>query len=130
MANLFEVAARKKYRFETKKGSVATEDLWDMPLQSKDGFNLDVLAVSLQGQTEEVKSFVKPRATGNTDIKNKLDIVVHVIETKLAEADAREKSAANKEKKEFLLSALKKKQNDALLNMSEEELQAKIAELS
>lgn len=129
--SLFEVASRKKYRFQTKKGLVGVEDLWDLPLQSKDGFNLDVLAVSLSDKLEDgSKSFVNRRMSENTDGKNKLDIVVHVINTKIEESKAREKAAENKEEREKLLGILKTKQDEALGKLSEDDIKKRIEALS
>ncbi len=42
--SMFEQAARKQYRYPTTRGFVTTEQLWEMPLQSKTGFDLDTTA--------------------------------------------------------------------------------------
>ena len=129
MENLFETAIRSKYRFDTIRGSVTVEDLWDMPLESKDGFNLDVLAVSLSDKTEHVKSFVSPKNPENTVNKAKLDIVVYVIETKLKEIKEREDRASNKERKEKLLGILQQKQDEELTRLTEAEIKEEISRL-
>jgi hypothetical protein len=44
MSNLFERATRLKLRFSTNKNEITVEDLWELPLQSKTGFDLDNVA--------------------------------------------------------------------------------------
>jgi len=127
---LFETAVRKKFRYETTKGLITTEDLWDMPLLSKNSFNLDILAVSLSNQLEEVKSFVTSRSKTDSETKAKLDIVVHVIDTKLKDAQNKEQAAVQSEKKQRILSILKDKQDDTLKGMSEADLRKELESLN
>ncbi len=42
---MFEEASKLKLRFETTRGLVAVEDLWDIPLIGNNGFSLDILAM-------------------------------------------------------------------------------------
>lgn len=130
MENLFEMATRKKFRFETLRGSVTVEDLWDMPLQSRDKFDLDEVAIQLSNDIEEVKSFVVERRVEDVIAKAKLDLVVHIIKTKLAEAKENEEAGVRAEKKERILQIIKNKQDAKLEEMSEEELQQQLGELS
>lgn len=130
MEELFETAVRKKFRYETTKGLITTEDLWDMPLLSKNSFNLDILAVSLSNQLEEVKSFVTSRSKTDSETKAKLDIVVHVIDTKLKDAQNKEQAAVQSEKKQRILSILKDKQDDTLKGMSEADLRKELESLN
>ena len=44
MSNIFELATRKALRFGTERGPVTVEQLWQMPLQSKNLFDLDNVA--------------------------------------------------------------------------------------
>ena len=47
--NIFEMATRKKIRFNSPQGDLSTEDLWDLPLSSKVNgkANLDDIAKDL-----------------------------------------------------------------------------------
>ena len=42
--NIFEYAARSKIRFQSTKGELTVEQLWDVPLRSRDDFNLNAVA--------------------------------------------------------------------------------------
>ena len=44
MDNLFLQATREKFRFESSKGDLSVEQLWDLPLTSRTGFDLDTVA--------------------------------------------------------------------------------------
>lgn len=124
---MFEKATRLKLRFATTRGLVSVEDLWDMPLSSKDGFNLDVAAIHVN---EELKSrsesFVTPKSIDAESNSLKLDILKHVIACKLQEAKDREDALAKKSRKEYILSIIKDKQNEELKNKSIEELEKEL----
>lgn len=129
LAELLTTAARKKYRFDTVRGQVTVEDLWDMPLTGgRDNFNLDTLAIQLD-EAVDTKSFVKRRTSTANVNQHKLDIVKHVIDTKVAELDAAEVAAANKVKKEKLLAALASKEEQKFVAMSEEDIRKELATL-
>lgn len=131
--NTFEMASRAKLRFPTSRGDVASESLWDMPLTSKAGFDLDTVAktvnAELKQQAEEsfVQTSTNPR---KAQLELQLEIVKYVIAEKQAENAARLTAAANREKREKLLDILAKKQDQALENLPLEELQAQIAALA
>lgn len=134
--SIFENASRMKYRYDTSVGKITTEDLWDLPLRSRGGKpSLDGVAMSLAkyiSESKEVTSFVDDSAPNSSLLyaKNRLEVVKAVISYK---KDAEEKAAKKEENtlmKERLLQALDKKGQDAIDNMSEEEIQKKLKELS
>lgn len=128
--DLFILAARKKFRFETSKGLLAVEDLWDMPLVSKDNFNLDTLAIQLDNLAD-TKSFVK-RRSANTNLninEQKLEIVKFIIDTKVGEIEAAEHAALVRQKKQKLLDALANREDQKVHAMSEDQIRAELAEL-
>lgn len=119
-------ASRKKYRFQTPKGLLTTEDLWDLSLTS-----LDVIAVSIDNalQTAGGKSFIRKREKSTTDLENQLSIVKHVIETKQAETEASQLRAQKQQQKEFLNSLLEKKKIQQLESLSPEEIEKQLKAL-
>ena len=135
VTNIFEYATRHKLRFASSRGELTVEQLWDVPLRSSDGvFDLNAVAKeasrALKLITEE--SFV------DTDVKNPertrreaaLEVVKYIIEVKLAEEEAANKRAAKKLEREKLLKILAEKQEGKLSDLSEKELQRRIAALS
>lgn len=124
--NLLVVASRKKYRFESGRGVVGVEELWDLSLEA-----VDKIAVALHEQIEKAgsKSFLQKRAASTTELENKLAIAKFVIETRSAEQDAAKVKAAKQAEKARLLEALANQQDKELQNLSSEELKKRIAEL-
>lgn len=133
MQNIFEYATRTKLRFPSIKGELSIEQLWDVPLRSRDDFNLDVIAKTankaLKETTEE--SFVEtPKKTAEqTRRESVMEAVKYIIDTKVSEEKADAKRAENKKEKEKLLEILAEKQDGKLSKMSEEELKKRIKAL-
>jgi hypothetical protein len=128
-SNMFEYATRNKIRFASTRGELSTEQLWDVPLRSKDGFDLDAVAKTanktLKGLTEE--SFVSTERTPAIDrAELALEIVKHVIGVRLAEEAAAKRRAENRVERERLLAILAEKQAGKLSELSEKELQKRI----
>jgi uncharacterized small protein (DUF1192 family) len=131
--DIFEYATRNKIRFESARGSLSVEQLWDAPLRSNDDFNLNAIARSankvLKDATEE--SFVSAgvRTAAHVRLERTLDVVKRVIEVKLGdEADAKRR-AENKKEREELLAILADKEKGKLSELSVKELQKRIAAL-
>ena len=130
---LFIKATKLKLRFQTAKGMLAVEDLWDLPLTSITGkVNLNQLAINAYSNIDSTLtvSFVstsKVKAE-STDVL-RLDILKHIITSKLA-SNALTLNANNKaEEKRQLLTLLQQAKINALGALSEEELTKRIAAL-
>ena len=131
---MFAFATRKKFRFDTYKGQVTVEDLWDLPLTATNGRpNLDDIAKELykKMKDENEMSFVKPTSQVNKEfniIKTKFDIVKYIIDVKLAEAEAAKKAKETKARNQRILGLIAQKEDEALASKSKEELLAMLAE--
>lgn len=132
--NVFERAARRAYRYPSNKGELTTEQLWQLPLQSKNGFDLDSVAKAINAQIKASaeESFVTPAAVDNpsTELKYMLGIVVAIISTKVAERDAAQTAAVRKAERDRLTQILHLRTEQDLMQLTPEELQKRIAELS
>ncbi len=131
---MFEKASRIKLRFETTKGLLSVEDLWDLPLTSTTSkVNLDEIARGLHQKvtTQTDISFVNPTAKSAAAEKDQLslDIIKQVISVRLAENEAAAKIRANVEQKKKILEILDQKDTESLKGKSEAELRAMVAEL-
>lgn len=124
MANLFEIASKKKYRFPYK-GPIGTEDLWDLaPAQLDSVYKALNKMVKVQGEDSLMNN-----SGVDEDLKNQIEIVRYIYTVKKEEAAAKKTEAENKEKKKLVMEILAEKQNAALRNMSEEDLQKMLEEL-
>lgn len=98
-----------------------------MPLTSNTGkANLDDIARSLfkQLKEESTESFVVKAPKANTTIQLGFDLVRHIIDVRLAEAEVLAAARANKEKKQQLLNIIAQKENEQLMGSSLDELKA------
>lgn len=130
--NIFEIASKNKFRFESPKGSLSVEDLWDLPLTSATGkANLDAIAVGLFGQlgSSATISFVNDDAKTDSTVQVKFDIVKHIIDFKKAERKAASEAAERADKKQTLLAIIAQKETEALLGTDLEELRRQVAAL-
>lgn len=129
---MFEKANRLKLRFDTSKGMMSVEDLWDLPLTSATGkANLDDIAKGLfrQLKDEGDVSFVNPSASKDKTLQMKFDIVKHIIDVRVAENAATETARANREKKQMILGIIAQKENEQLTSASLEDLQRMVESL-
>lgn len=116
----FKLATQQKLRFQTVKGLLSTEQLWDLSLEE-----LDVVAVSLQDQYEESgkKSFLVKRSIKDKTIKLKFDIVLDVLNTKNEELELARQKAEDKAHNNKILELIAEKQDESLKGKSIKELE-------
>jgi hypothetical protein len=122
---MFEKAARMKLRFP-HKGLCTVEDLWDIPLEALDRIFKD-LNIKIKAQKEE--SLLETRSKEDEILDLKIAIVKHIVEVRLSEQKARKDLAAKSEKKQKLLGIIAEKQDNALRDLSVDELTKLVDEL-
>lgn len=130
--NIYQQATRNKLRFASNKGDLTVEQLWDLPLSSKTGVDLDTIAKSVNRELNALaeESFVQTKSSPQkTLLALKLEIVVDVIHTIEAENEERRKRADKLAQKAFLEEVLHSKKEDALKGLSVEELEKRLAEM-
>ena len=131
--NIFEQATRRAIRFESAKGDLSVEQLWDLPLRSRNQFDLDTVAKTVNRQLNAVteESFVSVRENpAKETLSLKLEIVKHIISVKLQEAEEARNRATKASEKEKLLRLLDEKQNEALRALTPEEIQERLKALA
>lgn len=123
---LFIIAARKKFRFNSAHGQLTVEDLFDLNLAK-----LDFIAVALDEEIQKAgrKSFVQKRTNSTTALEAQLEIVKFVIETKQTEAEERKIKEQNEARRAFLLDLKNKKALEQIEGLSIEEIDKQIASL-
>jgi len=121
--SIFKKAIRAKLRFNSSKGILSTEDLFDLNKSQ-----LHNLYVSLDEQTTKGNGLLEKTVQDQT-LQLKMEIVKDVFETKEAEKEARQNIAARKAKEQRILEILQKKQDESLENLTEDELKKMLEEL-
>ena len=116
--NIFELATKNKFRFPYK-GMISVEDLWDL-----NRTQLDSIYKTLNKEVKQVQeeSLMMTKSDEDAEVLAKIEIVKHIFKVKEQEAMAKMVAAENAEKKRHILDILARKQDDALQNMSEDEL--------
>jgi hypothetical protein len=126
---MFDTVTRNKIRFNTNKGMVSVEDLWDMPLQAKNNFDLDTVAKAIAAdiRKNDEDSFIATATKSSVADVLKLDVVKHIIAFKIDERAATAKRISDDHRRFALKTAIADKSEDALKNMSVAELEAEMA---
>lgn len=126
MANIFERATRKKLRFVTVQGSLSTEQMWDLTLEQ-----LNTVAVSLNKKIKESgeESFISSEVKVDADLQLSFDIVKHIIDIKLKEAETARNRREKRAKRDQLLALIADKQAQELQEKSVEDLMAELEAL-
>ncbi len=130
--SIFERASRAKLRFVSIRGLLSVEDLWDLPLTSKTGFDIDSVAREANAQLKAAgeESFVSTKPNpAKALLELQMEIVKHVIAVRLQEQEAAKAKTERKAERERLLGALENKQEEALKGLTAEEIRARIAEI-
>lgn len=128
MTEVFEQAARLKLRFETTKGCLSSEDVWELSLPS-----LDTLArtVNRRLRVAEEESFIpstlQPKAPSHDTLR--LEMLRHIISVKVLERDVARQLAEDRAKLARLKDLLAAKEDEAFKTLSQEEILKQITEL-
>lgn len=111
----FKLASQLKLRFQTNKGLLSSEQLWDLTLSE-----LDDLAVKFENEYKESgkKSFLVKRTNQEVVSKLKFDITLDILQTKVDESEAESKRLENKAHNAKILSLIAEKQNEELKTKS------------
>ena len=127
---MFEQASRLKFRFVTQKGTLTTEDLWDLPLSST-GVSLDSIAIELNKKIKDnsQESFVAKKTNINSILELKLDILKHIINCRQLAIEEENNAEDRKRKKEQILNILAEKEDDSLKNKSVSNLKKMLEDL-
>lgn len=130
---MFEKAFRMKLRFDSPQGQLTVEDLFDLPLTAKTAnrANLDDIACTLHAALQDSSpvSFVEEKSSKNETLELKFEIVKYIIAVRKQENEAKLKLVEKREQKQQLLALLNEKENEALRNLSVEEIRKRIEEL-
>ena len=122
---MFEKAVRMKLRFNYT-GLLSVEDLWDLSVSSLDQI-FKSLNAQLKAQKEE--SLLDVKTEEEDGLALKVQIIKHIVKTKLDEADAIETKVLKAEKKQKLLKVISEKKEKVLYDMPVDELEKLVNDL-
>lgn len=120
--NLFEVATRQKLRFQSGKGLLTVEDLWDLSLTGPVSLDTVSKLANRDVKSSEEESFVTTSSATNTVAVAKLEILKHIIAVRKAEIAERQNAAEKAERKQRLLSLLAEQDEAKDKTLSREEI--------
>lgn len=126
---LFIKASRKKYRYSFK-GVIGTEDLWDLSVE-----NLDLIYKNLHTELEHLnvgESLLKRDESDETvvAIREKCEIIRYIYNVKQKEKQEASEALERAAMREKLLREKERRNDDKIISMSDEELDAALAKLN
>lgn len=128
---LFATVVKTGLTFQTVRGVVLPQDLWKMPLTGNNGFSLDQVSRELLKQvrsTEEDSLVTSTKVNPEDELR--LEVLKFIIADKQAEAESQRLAAQRKQQRDELMALRAKKQQEQLGELSLEDIDAKLAELT
>ena len=118
---MYKEAGQLKLRFQTNRGLLSVEQLWDLSLSE-----LDSLAVALKKEHKESgkESFLVKKSSKDEIAKLRFDLALDVLNTKAKEVEQTTLAKENKEHNEKILALISEKQEGELKGKSVDELKA------
>ncbi|ACO94367.1 conserved hypothetical phage protein [Shigella phage Ag3] len=120
---MFDKATRLKLRFESNKGLLSVEQVWDLSLNA-----LNEMAKSLSRQVKAAETdeedFIGTKSAVDSELQLRFDVVKHIIGVKLKERDDSKDAAERKANNQVILELIQRKKQQELENKSVEELEA------
>jgi hypothetical protein len=128
--NIFEKATRTRLRFDTPRGRLTSEDLWNLPLIGSDTC-LDDIAKGLSRAVQDSgqESFVLKTNEPNETLTLGFEIVKHIIDVRLAEQEIAENAEKARQKEQQILAIIAEKEVESLKESSIDELRGLVEEL-
>lgn len=116
----YKLASQQKLRFQTNRGSLSMEQLWDLPLEE-----LDLLAVGLEAQYKRSpkKSFLDKTSEKDKTSKLRFDVALDILNTKVEENQAALELLETKEHNEKIIRLIAEKQDESLKGKSIKQLE-------
>lgn len=117
---MYKEASRLKLRFQTNKGILSMEQLWDLSIPE-----LDELTIRLESEYKDSgkKSFVVKRTEKDKIAKMKFDISLDILNTKVEEDSLALEAKENKAHNEKIIALIAEKQDESLKEKSIKDLE-------
>lgn len=128
MEKVFEFAAKNKLRFPYK-GLISTEDLFDLSRTALDIIYKTLVSAKKTEESEESLMMSTAKTKEQEELDAKIAIVKYVFGLKTQEQLDKLAEKEKREKKQKLQAILASKQDEALQNMSMEQIQKMLEEM-
>lgn len=126
LENLFYQASRNKMRWESTRGLLTVEDLWDLSLEELNEIAKDLFK---KVNTGAEINFIKKEETVDKLAEAKFEIARVVIDVKLREADERQNAEVRRQKKQKIMELIARKEEEDLGKLDTDELRDMLAAL-
>ena len=123
--NLFEIAAREKYRFPYK-GMISVEDLWDLSAAQLDEI---YRKLNTEMKRTEEDSLLAKKTREQEKLSNQVALVKYIFEEKQAELAERKQERVRAEKRQRILEILANREDAALNDLSDADLRKMLDDL-
>lgn len=124
MSNIFEQITRKGLTFSTVKGNISVQELWQLPLKGRNGFDLDTVSRDLLSKVKasSEESLVETVNNVDSDDELRLEVLKVVVNTLKSEQEARVNAEQARSHNEKIDQLIARKQEQELEGKSVEEL--------
>lgn len=119
----FKKASREKLRFNTSKGVLSTEQLWDLPQTALANAIKDVKKILKKDDDDEL-SFLDDSKVVDKENQLRFDILKDVYQTNKNEAQALREQAETKQNNQKIMALIAEKEDEGLKNKTVDELKA------
>lgn len=115
--NIFEYAVRNKLRFPYK-GTISTEDLWDLPVTELDKI---YKVLNKKNKTNEEESLLSISSVDMNTLVS-IDIIKYIVNYKLKKKEENEQAKKRLEDRQLIMDIVEKKRKQSLEDKTEKEL--------
>lgn len=122
--NIYKFAAQKKLKFPFK-GTISTEDLFDLKLEDLDSI---YKTLSKQAKANEEDSLMSTQSKEDTELSVKIEIVKDIFAQKQSEIQSRKEAADKKAYNQKIAAIIAEKEDAELHNKSVDELRSMMQE--
>jgi D-ribose pyranose/furanose isomerase RbsD len=124
--DIFMKATKQKVRWNTTKGVLSVEDVWDLSLEQ-----LNAEAIKLNKEIKEMgeENFLDDTPSVSPVMKLRFDVVIAIMEHKKELKLASETRAKNKAEKEKLLRLLEQREDEEMAEMPKEEILKRLGDI-
>lgn len=126
MENIYKKAAQFGLRYNFR-GQITTEDLFNLSVEQLDGIFKEL---NKRHKEMSQESLIETKSTTDYTLELQIEIIKDIVKDKLQEQREALMASAKKAEREKIMDILKTKQDQELHNLSTEELEAKLLELS